>query len=383
MRITCTQENLSKAFSFLERVTGKQTSLPILSNFLLQSDQGRIRLSATNLEIGVTAFVNAKVEGEGEVVAPAKILNTFIHNIPGSEIVILVVEGNTITLESGGHTMRVKGFDVKDFPIIPQKKGESLFSFPANALKIGLQKLLPCISLNEGRIELTGMHFQFLEREVHVAATDSFRLGEQKIVLPDTFRDERYQPFISEHPSMILPFITVQEIVRAVSSETKEIRMAYEENQVFFDIDGLLIVSRIINGKYPDYKQIIPKDFLYTATVSREALLRAVRMASVFASQLNGEMMLSLIPDKGEVIIASRSSDVGENQTILHGDVTGDGILQALFNPKYLIDGLAVLASEMVSLGMNTPSSPTGIRGISEDGSLEEDFLYIAMPIRK
>ncbi|NTW13847.1 MAG: DNA polymerase III subunit beta [Candidatus Moranbacteria bacterium] len=383
MRITCTRENLSKAFSFLERVTGKQTSLPILSNFLLQTEKGKIKLSATNLEIGVTAFVNAKIEGTGDIVAPAKILNSFIQNLAESDVVALSIEGNSIALESGGHSMRMRGFDVKDFPIIPQQKGDFLFSFPANELKDSLQRLLPCVSVNESRVELTGVNFLFFNSEVHIAATDSFRLAEQILDLPKSFRSDGYDEFMENHSSIILPLITLQEIIRAVSPETKEVKVSFEENQVFFEIDGLLIVSRIINGKYPDYKQILPKEFTYSAKVSREELLRAVRMASVFASQMNGEMLLSLVPEKGELVVASRSSDVGENKTVLSGDITGNESLNVLFNPRYLLDGLNVLDSKDVILKMNSKSSPAGIISADEDGSGKGSFIYIAMPIRK
>lgn len=383
MKLTCTQESLSKAFSFLERVTGKQTSLPILANFLLQSEKGRIRLSATNLEIGVTASVNAKIEGQGEIVAPAKILGTFIGNLPGSDIITISVEGDSMRLESGGHSMRVHGFDVKDFPIIPQQKGGVIFSFPAMELKLALQRVSPCVSLNEGRVELTGVNFAFLEDKVLIAATDSFRLGEQLISLPESMRTDSYGDFISEHPSFILPFITLQEIVRAVSPETKEVRVAFEENQIFLEIDGVRIVSRVINGKYPDYRQILPKEFLYSAIVSREELLRAVRMSSVFSSQMNGEMSLSLDPEKNEVVISSRSSDIGENQTVLPARVVGNDVIQAVFNPRYLIDGINALNSDDISVLMNTPSSPVGIRSVDPVQVGESDFLYIAMPIRK
>lgn len=278
--------------------------------------------------------------------------------------------------------MRVKGFDVKDFPIIPEQKGESVFSFPAAGLKAALQRLTPCVSLNESRIELTGVNFTFSDDGVAIAATDSFRLGEQTLPIPESLRGKEYADFISEHSSFILPFITLQEIIRAISPETEEVKVAFEENQIFFDIDGLRIVSRIINGKYPDYKQILPANFSYSAKVSREELLRAVRMSSVFASQINGEMSVALDPGVNEVILASRSSDVGENQTVLTGEVSGNEPITAVFNPRYLIDGLNVLESEEILLEMNNPSSPAGLRAVSDDESLSS-FLYIAMPIRK
>lgn len=382
MKVTCTQENLQKAFSFLERVTGRQTNLPILANFLLQPEKGRIKLSATNLEIGVTAYVSAKIEGSGEIVAPAKILHTFIGNLPGSEVVEMNIEGSSIRAESGGHSMKVRGFDVKDFPIIPQQKGEAVFSFPAQELKASLQRLVPCVSQSESRIELTGINFLFSDDGVRIAATDSFRLGEQILRVPKELQGAGYDDFISEHPGFILPFLTIQEIIGAVSSETEEVKVAFEENQVFFEISGVRIVSRIINGKYPDYQQILPSEFAYVARVDRREFLRAVKMSGVFASRAGGETTLTLDPRKNEIVVSSRSSDIGENRTVISGDVSGGDPVQAAFNPRYLLDGINVMDTVDVTFKMNTPSSPAGIGAVSGDG-VGDGFTYVVMPIRK
>jgi DNA polymerase-3 subunit beta len=231
-------------------------------------------------------------------------------------------------------------------------------------------------------MELTGFNFLFESDTVRIAATDSFRLGEQVLPIPETLRGEAYPTFAESHPSLILPFITAQEIIRAVSADTTEVRVAFEENQAFFDVDGLRIVSRIINGKYPDYRQIIPKEFLYSARISREELLRAVRLSSVFASQINGEMSLSIDPAKHGVVLDARSSDIGENRTTLSAEVRGGEPIQAVFNPRYLIDGLNVLDTDEILFQMNTASSPAALHAVSDDPDVS-NFLYIAMPIRK
>jgi DNA polymerase-3 subunit beta len=383
MKVTCTQENLAKALSFLERATGKQTALPILSNFLLRVEKGKLKLSSTNLEIGVTTYVNAKIEGVGEIAAPVKIISNFVGNLPSGEIVTIDIQGNAVSLESGGYDMRVKGLDPKDFPIIPEKKGGISFFLPAQELKSALQRILPCVSMNESRLELTGVNMLFLEREVHIAATDSFRLAEQVLGLPDGACGEGYDAFREQNASLILPHITMQELTRIISPETDTIEVTFEENQVFFDIDGVSVVSRIINGKYPDYKQILPKEFGYVAKLSRDELLRAVRMAGVFASQMSGEMLVSVFPEKGEVRVSARSSEVGENHTVIHGEITGGEPVQILFNPRYVIDGLNALSSDSVLLLLNSPSTPAGFRMIGSDGLTDEAYLYIAMPIRK
>lgn len=383
MKVTCTQENLSKALSFLERATGKQTALPILSNFLLRVEKGKLKLSSTNLEIGVTTYVNAKIEGAGEIAAPVKIISNFVGNLPSGEVVVIDVQGSAISLESGGYDMKVRGLDPKDFPIIPEKKGDTSFHLPAQALKSALQRILPCVSMNESRLELTGVNMLFLDDEVHIAATDSFRLAEQVLRLPDGASGEGYALFRSQNSSLILPHITMQELARIISPETDTVAVTFEENQVFFDIDGVSVVSRIINGKYPDYKQILPKEFAYAAKLSREELLRAVRMAGVFASQMSGEMLVSVSPDSGEVLVAARSSEVGENRTVIHGEISGGEPVQILFNPRYVIDGLNAISTDSVYFLLNSPSSPAGFRMIGSDGVIDQDYLYIAMPIRK
>lgn len=165
--------------------------------------------------------------------------------------------------------------------------------------------------------------------------------------------------------------------------ETKEIIVTFEENQVFFDIEGVSIVSRIINGKYPDYKQILPKEFLYSAKLSHEDFLRAVRMANVFTSRANSEMEVSVFPEKGEICIIARSSDIGENKTVIQGEISGGEPLRILFNPRYMIDGLNSLSSDKILFSLNSPSTPAGLCMVNENDVIDQEYLYIAMPIRK
>ncbi len=384
MKITCTQENLSHSLSYLERATGKQSTLPILSNFLLSGGKNGLRLSATNLEIGVTSVIGAKIDGEGEIAVPVKIIGNFVHNLPSNGIVTLDLDGRSLSLESGGYKMKIRGLDPKDFPIIPRKKGDDLVSFPAQAFKSALQRLLPSVSVNESRIELTGVYFLFLDDAVHVAATDSFRLAEQIIPISNNEKGAGYHEFSMNTQSLILPQAAMQEISRIISPDSEIVRFAFEENQVFFDVDGVSLVSRVINGKYPDYKQILPKKFSYIVKISREELLRSVRMAGIFSSQMHGEMLLSISSEKNEMIISSQSSDIGENKTILPVEVTGSGSLEMSFNPRYILDGLNVLDSEYILLSANSSTTPIELRVLhGTDADVADNFLYIAMPVRK
>ncbi len=383
MKFLCTQENIIHAINILERVVGKQSTLPILGNFLLETNKGRLKLSATNLEIGVVAYVGGKIEKEGRITIPAKLLSNFIHNLPVQEVISFEMEGNFLKIVSGGYEMKIKGLDAKDFPLIPQYEGEYFFALPAQLLKIAFSRLLPCVSLTDSRLELTGIHAFFFEKEIHLAATDSFRLGEEVFPLENMENSDGYHSFIKDHPSLIIPAATLQELQRSITPESEWVKIALHDNQIFFQVDEIQIISRLINGKYPDYKQIIPQQFACEVVFDREDLLRAVRVGSVLSSQSSGEITFKIIPYDGKVIISSLSQEIGENKVIVEAKIQGGEEMTISFNPKYILDGLNILQGEKVIFRCNTPQTPVEFRMSGENGEKKEYFLYIAMPIRK
>lgn len=383
MKFLCTQENLTHAINILERVVGKQSTLPILGNFLFETNKGRLKISATNLEIGIIAYVGGKIEEEGRITVPAKLLSNFIHNLPLQDVISFETTGNFLKIVSGSYEMKIKGLDAKDFPLIPQYEGEYFFSLPAQSLKNALSRLLPCVSLSDSRLELTGIHTFFFEKEIHLAATDSFRLGEEIFSLENMENNDGYASFIEKHPSLIIPATTLQELQRSITPESEWVKIALHENQIFFQVDEIQIISRLINGKYPDYKQIIPQQFSCEITFEKEVLLRAVRVGSVFSSQTSGEIIFKIIPQDGKVIISSLSQEIGENKVIVDAQIQGGEDMSISFNPRYILDGLNVLQGEKIIFRCNTPHTPVEFRMSDEAGIKKEHFLYIAMPIRK
>ncbi len=382
MKVTCTQENLSKALSHLERVVGKQTTLPILSNFLLETEKGRLKISATNLEIGVIVSVGAKIEEEGKITVPAKILSNFVYNLPSGDVLTLESDTRSLKVASTTYQMKIKGMDGKDFPIIPQYKKDYFFLFPAQELKEALTRLLFCVSTNEARLELTGVHISFFPEALHLAATDSFRLAEEIIAF--TNAGAYYKEFLDKNQSLILPGNVLSEIMRVITPESTEVKMALEENQLFFNIDGVEIISRIINGKYPDYKQIIPQTFSVQAIFSKESLQRAIKIASAFSLYNSGEINLSFNKEQGICTFISQSQEVGENKTVLPVEfLQGEGELNMTFNPRYVFEGINALGGEKVLFLANSSSTPAGLRMMDENGQPKEEYLYIVMPIRK
>lgn len=383
MNLVCTQENFNRAISHLERVVGKQTTLPILSNFLLETEKGRLKISATNLEIGVIAYIGAKIEKEGKIAVPARLLSNFIHNLPSGDTLHLESDTESLQITSTSYQMKIKGLDGKDFPIIPQYKGEYFFSFPAQILKEALSRLLFCVSLNNARMELTGVHMFFYKDQIHLAATDSFRLAEEIILFAQP--GGGYDTFLSQNPTLIIPGNTLQEIVRVIAPESSEVKVALEENQIFFEIDGVQIISRAINGKYPDYKQIIPKNFSFQAVLERDAFQRAVKIAGGLSSYNSGEITLSLQPEQKRCVISSQSQAVGENKTVLSAEIrAGAAPLTIVFNPRYVLEGISAIAGEKILFLANDGTSPAALRAEnSADPALADRYLYVIMPIRK
>lgn len=381
MKVICTQENFSRSLMYLERVVGRQTTLPILSNFLLETENGRLKVSATNLEIGVMAYIGAKIEKTGRLAVPAKILSNFIHNLPTDDVLIIEADEQSLQITGTTHQMRIKGVNGKDFPIIPQYKEEYIFSFPAQALKNALSKLLFCVSLNESRFELTGVHILFFEDELHLAATDSFRLAE--VIIPFIGQGDGYKAFLTDNPSMIIPASTLSEIIRVINPESKEVKVALVEHQVFFEVDGVQIVSRLINGKYPDYKQIIPKQFKTQVIFNKEELQRAVKIASTLSSYSN-EFTMTVDPQQKKCTLTSQSQEIGDNKTVLDIEVlSGDETFPITFNPRYILDGMSVFLGERIQLLMNTSFSPAAFRSMTDDEVVEQEYIYLMMPIKK
>jgi len=382
MKLICTQENLNRIISYLEKVAGKQLTLPILSNFLLETENGRLKISATNLEIGIIGYIGAKIESEGKIALPAKVLSNFIHNLPSGDVLELESTPQGLKIVSTAYQTTIKGLDGKDFPIIPEYKEDYFFSFPAQELKRALTRTLFCMSVNNARLELTGVHIFFHKDRIELAATDSFRLAEE--IIPLTDQKESYDEFLAQNPSLIIPGSTLHEIMHIITPESTDVKIALKENQIFFEIDGIQIISRIINGKYHDYKQIIPKNFQLQVVLEKESFQRAVKIASNFASYNVGEITLSLLPAEKQCVISSESQEIGTNKTILPLEIkNGVDPLTIVFNPRYILEGINTLASEKILFSANSESTPISLCMYNNKESEKEQYMYIVMPIRK
>lgn len=376
MKLSCTQENFRMALSTVERIVGKQSTLPILSNLLLETEKGQLKISATNLEIGVVTSIGAKIEREGKSTLPAKLLMQFVQNLALDQIIELEQIGTQIILRSGNYTVRMNSLESKDFPIIPERTEEKVFSVPADALRNGLQKTLFCVSLNESRPELTGVLLRMEGEKLWLTATDSFRLAEWQL----TQGIEGDRTALSERTtSVIVPVYTLQEVLRVIAQGGERVMVAIEENQVFFEIQNTRIVSRLINGKYPEYQAIVPKQYSAQVTLAQEEFQRALKIATSFSTYTTGEVEIQIHAKEQQLEINSTSQSVGEQQAKLSFEGTVGEDIKLVFNPRHLLEGAVAISGVDCILSINAPTTPVRLSATNE----AQGYTYIIMPLRK
>ncbi len=385
MKLICTQDNFKKAIINSERIVSKQNTLPILNNILLEANKGYLKISATNLEIGIEVKIGAKVEEEGRITIPARLLSSFSANLTEGENMDIEVIDQNLKIKNGSTKAMIKGFSAEDFPLIPQKNTEFILNIGISKLKDIFSKILIAVAHNEARQELTGMNIVFGEKELFFAATDGFRLSEYILKIGENeVNSEKYLEFREKTKNIIVPISTLSELNRIISnnSEDNTVKVFIEEGQIFFELDGIKIVSRLINGKYPEYKHIMPESYKTTIIGDRKVLQNALKIAGVFVNNKSSEVVLKIDAEGKNILVDTKSAEVGENSTQINFEVQGES-QEIVFNLKYLVDGINVVTTNKLALLANSDSSPVAIREFSE-GTKEvlADFTYIIMPIK-
>lgn len=363
MKFSCTQENLHRALSIVGHIATRNISLPILNNVLIRAEQGAIRLSATNLEIGVHCVIRGKIETEGAFTVNGKLFADYISLLPKDRVDV-VLEEKTLHVTAPGAKTGIRGIPAEEFPLIPAVKREQLIRVPGAELKSAISRTLFAAASDEARPEISGVLLLVQDKVLTLAATDSYRLSEQKISLADAGKNVR----------VIIPNRTLQEVLRTLGDEPVE--LAVDENQALFSYDDVELTTRLIEGQYPDYTQIIPKEFETTIEAPREEFITAVKQASLFCKQ--GVYDVTLEADGGKrLVIRAANAQAGEHETELTVTTKGNG-LTIVFNFRYLLDGLLSLGAETVTLELGSSASPGLLRPKGNQQS-----LYLIMPIRQ
>jgi DNA polymerase-3 subunit beta len=386
MKFNCKKNNLKEAISQVERIVSKQPSLPILSNILIKARKGIILIASTNLEIAIETYIGAKVEKEGEITVPAKMLNGFLSGVK-DEIINGEIEGNDLKITTQNHNMKIKGMDANDYPIIPDFPLEYFFELKTEDLVNSLPIVLNSVAHNDTRQELNGVYMEMSEDQIVLASTDSCRLSEAVLKLNKTKNGVDYKTFLENTDSVITPSLAFSELQRVLTGS--DFKAVINQNQLFLKSDSVKIISRLINGNYPDYKQILPEKYSIEVVLNKEDFLSALKIASLVSSDGSGEVILKKDSNKkeskkDELEVLSQSSEAGENKSVLEVNSKGDDF-EVVFNCRFLIDGLNVVKSfnENIVLKLNQQKSPALIRGLDKKNKENPDYSYIVMPIVK
>ena len=375
MKITTLKENLLKALNTVERITGKNITLPILNNVLITSEGNFLKLSTTNLEIGINYWTLAKIEEKGTITVPARVFSNFVSLIPESKLSI-ETKDHTLYVSAEKYKSQIKGLDAKDFPIIPKIEPKVQIELNAKPFCSGISQVIDFSAIGFSRPELAGIYFLFTKDWVKIVATDSFRLAEK------TLSFEKPQN-IREPISFILPRDTAREIINIFAEEEGKIKISIAANQImvesFFQETGThkcSLVSRLIEGEYPNYQEVIPKNFKTQLTLPKNELLNQIKAISLFCGRGN-EIKFKIDPSKKKIEIFSQDTDLGQARSTIVGEIKGEKI-DSCFNYKFLLEGLEKIKENQVILGLNGDEGPGVIKSPND-----ETYLYIVMPIKE
>lgn len=368
MKITCTQENFSKGLTIVARFGDKNINLPILNNVLIQARKEGVVLSGTNLEIAIQTNVRGKIEEEGEFTTNARLLTDFVNSLKKENISVVLEEKN-LHIQGENHQTTVRGLDAAEFPVIPDVDSKFSVSLPAKELRQALSQVLFAVSSDESRPELTGVFVQLSDRSCILAATDSYRLAEKTVGTTTS---------VKEPKQVIIPAKTIAEVLRILDIEEPEkATLAINDSQALFTLGGTKVISRIIAGEYPDYRQIIPSQFKDKISFSTDDMVAAVKTTSLFCKQGINDVRLSLDKRFTDIAITAENSTFGKNISNVSTASKGQEV-DIVFNYKFLLDGLNHVMGDESVLKANDAVSPALLMSASE-----KDFLYIIMPIKQ
>lgn len=380
MKLSCLQENLNRGLGVVGRAVATRTTLPITNNVLLATDESRVKLVATNLELAISCWLGAKVEEEGAITVPARLLTEFISSLPNDKVDIsLSPKGKTLELRCARFEARISGVDAKDFPPIPKVEGGIATKIESKALRQAITQVVFAAATEESRPVLTGVDAQFSDNTLTLASADGFRLAVYKLPLAAP---------VSQKVEVIIPARTLAELNRLMAEQEEPVEVVVNpaKSQVLFRLKNIELVSQLVQGTFPQYNQLIPQSYTTRAVVSAGDFLGATRTAAIFARDGSGIVRISITPgsklsaDKSELIpgkmtISARSEEIGEDMGEIDATVEGEEAKIA-FNGKYITDVLGVIPQEQVALETTNPSSPGVIRPVGTD-----NYIHIIMPM--
>jgi len=371
MKVSCSQEDLSKGLAVVGRAVATRAVLPITNNVLIATEGSRLRLSATNLEIAISCWIPGTIEKEGTVTIPARLVTDFVNSLPSGRIdMALSPRSRSLELRCARHEAHISGLDPADFPAIPKITDGMNVKVKPGDLRLAINQVGFAAASEESRPVLTGVHAEFEGEQLTLAAADGFRLAVRKVALAKV---------VDTKIAIIIPARSLAELNRLISDQEEplELTVNSQKSQVLFRLRNVEMVSQLIQGTFPNYSQLIPKSYSTRAVVKLSEFLRATKSASIFARDGSGIVRLQIMPrdGKGKIAISARAEEIGDNLGEVDATVQGEEAKIA-FNSKYLMDVLGVLAKDEVALETTTSSSPGVIRPVGD-----ESYIHVVMPM--
>lgn len=362
MKLQVTQENLNRALGTVARVANSRNALPILANILVKTTNNRLSVSATNLDIAITHYIGAKVGVEGSVTVPARLMQDFVSSLPAG-VIDLELEENKLHITTDQYKSVVNGIAADDFPVMPAIEGGTTWTISGPTLKKGLQQVAMAASSDESRPVLTGVLMQTVDGNLYMAATDSYRLAEKNLG-PN-----------KEQVQLLVPVSAMQDLLRIVSDFEDDVKVTHDDQQVLFQVGDVDLVARLIDGKYPDYRKLIPQKFEVESMVKRADLVNVTKVSSLFARESAGSITIQVDEAAGNVSIHSIASQLGENTATAEGKITGTGSIT--LNSRYLLDALHAVSGDEVNFNFNGKLEPTLLKDPANS-----DYVHIIMPLK-
>ena len=374
MKVSCLQENLAKGLSIVSRAVAPRTAtLPVLTHVLLATDNGRLKIAATNLELGVTCWIGGKVETEGAVTLPSRTFADLVALLPQDTVNLeLNVRTQTVRVQSGRTDANIKGIDAQEFPIIPTFNSTAAAFIDPAVLKKMINQVVFSAATDESRPTLTGVLTKLDGKTITMAATDGFRLSVRKAELKESAAEAR---------TFLIPAKALAEVARVMGEQEEPVAISLTptNGQVLFHMNNVDVVAQLIDQKFPDYEHIIPRKHETRSVMNSADLLKACRQAGIFARDSLDTMRLAIKPgeelEPGKVTVTARADETGDNLSEVEAIVNGGGV-EIGFYVKYLIDVLAVVDTPQVAIETTQPRSPGVVRMVGD-----ENFLHVIMPM--
>jgi DNA polymerase-3 subunit beta len=375
MKLSCLQENLKRGLATVSHAVAGKSTLPVLSNVLLATDQGRLKLAATNLEVGITCWLGARVEEEGAVTIPAKLLSDVVNGLPNDKVVLTLDSRSvSVNVQCARFSNNIKGIEAEEFPVIPTISDRvPTVAIPPTVLRETIDQVAFAAASDDSRPVLAGVLIRLRDSEATFAATDGFRLARRVIGLPSP---------VAAPQDFIVPARALIELARIIgdSEGNVELTVTPTGGQVLFHTETTDLVSRLIDGKFPDFERIIPGSYTTRSVFETAELSKAVKLASLFATASQNIVKLTLEPPAGVIgpgrlVISANAAEVGDNTGEVDGMVSGEGGSIAL-NARYLADALGAIKTAQVAFETQTPRSPGVFKPVGTEG-----YVHIVMPM--